>query len=567
MFVVRTCDEITRYSTHTHPPLIEMRACDDSTMTIEERGNTYTVTLPSGTEITFSTYYYWWMGHFISHIQIKPSILDVENSEGMCGRITNGNRNSADDFTLRDGSTLYPSYYNGYTFSRNWRVKENEQFFVDKPLVLSENINLRQYCICGDSTPERETFRCGLEAPLQSCLSQKAHAGNFHTTCSLLRRRRSLNGNGTVSATDSDDVIDNKQLVIEDDDELNGEIPPETNNEWPAGWTKNLAQSTCESQLKQEILEEALEVAHTSIDGYIKTCMSDIQLAGDTRFLQDTISTVRQTVYSEIVRNQSLFTNNNPNDTTSESTMSVAEMLLSGLCSNNCSQNGECQNGVCKCNTGFGKQDCSEDLSTPPSNISIPLNGICNTRERLCAKTNIQGVFSSRNITCLSRHFQIRNDGSWDYTSSQQMYAAEYKNTYLVACELPSSGRRKRSISTTIIADGYEINLSNDGTNFGEGVKIIIYDQDCFSCDIANLSCVSLDSCPDRLTSASQLSSTAIEGGGSSTTDTVSSTTTNAKTSTNIKTTRVPSTSTPFANLYMRSISIDKSKLHMNGRS
>lgn len=61
------------------------------------------------------------MGHFISHIQIKPSILDVENSEGMCGRITNGNRNSADDFTLRDGSTLHPSYYNGYTFSRNWR--------------------------------------------------------------------------------------------------------------------------------------------------------------------------------------------------------------------------------------------------------------------------------------------------------------------------------------------------------------------------------------------------------------------------------------------------------------
>lgn len=84
------------------------------------------------------------------------------------------------------------------------------------------------------------------------------------------------------------------------------------------------------------------------------------------------------------------------------------------------------------------------------------------------------------------------HDGSWKYTSSQHMYAAEYKNTYLVACDLPSSGRQKRSISTTVIADGFEINLSNDGTNFGEGVKIIIYDEDCYSCDIANLSCVSL---------------------------------------------------------------------------
>lgn len=43
MFVVRTCDEITTTSTHTHPPLIEMRACDDSSMIIQENGNTYTV--------------------------------------------------------------------------------------------------------------------------------------------------------------------------------------------------------------------------------------------------------------------------------------------------------------------------------------------------------------------------------------------------------------------------------------------------------------------------------------------------------------------------------------------
>ncbi|CAC5384240.1 unnamed protein product [Mytilus coruscus] len=523
MFVVRTCDEITRYSTHTHSPLIEMRACDDATMTIEENGNTYTV---------------------------NPSILDVENSEGLCGRITNGTRNITDDFTLRDGSTLHASYYNGYTFSRNWRVKESEQFFVDKPLILSENINLRQYCICGDSTPERETFRCGLEAPLQSCLSQTANAGHFHTTCSLLRRRRLINGNGTVSATDSDDVIDNIPLIIADDNELNGETPPETNTEWPAGWTKNLAQSTCESKLKQEILEEALEIAHTSIDGYIKTCMSDIQLAGDTRFLQDTISSVRQTVYSEIVRNQSLFTSSNTMTQRQNQQFLLLKCCSVDFVATTVAKTGKCQNGICKCNTGFGKQDCSEDLSTPPSNISIPLNGICNTRERLCAKTNIQGVFSSRNITCLSRHFQIRNDGSWNYTASQQMYAAEYKNTYLVACELPSSGRRKRSISTTVIADGYEINLSNDGTNFGEGVKIIIYDQDCFSCDIANLSCVSLDSCPDKLTSDSPTSSTVIEGGGNSpaTTDTVSCTTTSAKTSTNMKTTTIPSTSTPFTN-------------------
>lgn len=45
MFVMRTCDVITQYETHTHPPIIEMRSCDDSSMIVKENGGTYTVVI------------------------------------------------------------------------------------------------------------------------------------------------------------------------------------------------------------------------------------------------------------------------------------------------------------------------------------------------------------------------------------------------------------------------------------------------------------------------------------------------------------------------------------------
>lgn len=129
--------------------------------------------------------------------------------------------------------TVFLIIYINWSFFST-RVKNNESFFVDEP-DFNKDVNLRQYCICYDEASLKddpslkvETFLCGLEAPLHKCLTQTAHAGNFHTTCTKLRRRRSLNGNGTVSATDSDDVIDNKQMFIEESDEMNREIPPET---------------------------------------------------------------------------------------------------------------------------------------------------------------------------------------------------------------------------------------------------------------------------------------------------------------------------------------------------
>lgn len=77
------------------------------------------------------------------------------------------------------------------------------------------------------------------------------------------------------------------------------------------------------------------------------------------------------------------------------------------------------------------------------------------------------------------------------YTSSADVIKAEYRNAFMVSVNLQSS-RRKRSLPDVLAAEGYELNLSNDGIHFGESVNIIIYDEECSSCNATSMICVVL---------------------------------------------------------------------------
>lgn len=63
--------------------------------------------------------------------------------------------------------------------------------------------------------------------------------------------------------------------------------------------------------------------------------------------------------------------------------------------------------GVCLCDEGYNGDDCLEESSKPPSNIEIPANGLCGTRERECRRTNVYGMFNAKIVWCRRRHFQV----------------------------------------------------------------------------------------------------------------------------------------------------------------
>ncbi|CAG2228916.1 unnamed protein product [Mytilus edulis] len=120
LFLVRTCGtgSTAKMNIGSSSPYIERRNCDQSSMIIEEYGNFYQVTLPTGTEIEFYI-----ADGLIPVININPSVLDVENTDGLCGFISSDG-NAYDDFTLRDSQLVATDIK---VFVDSWRASLSEQ--------------------------------------------------------------------------------------------------------------------------------------------------------------------------------------------------------------------------------------------------------------------------------------------------------------------------------------------------------------------------------------------------------------------------------------------------------
>ena len=79
--------------------------------------------------------------------------------------------------------------------------------------------------------------------------------------------------------------------------------------------------------------------------------------------------------------------------------------FLSVICPGDCSGRGQCKDGKCSCDAGFGAMDCSIDLNKPPEVTSIQADGLCDLDVRRCKKVRLQGkqFLESEKLTC---HFQ-----------------------------------------------------------------------------------------------------------------------------------------------------------------
>ena len=63
--------------------------------------------------------------------------------------------------------------------------------------------------------------------------------------------------------------------------------------------------------------------------------------------------------------------------------------------------------GVCSCYDGFTGDDCSQEISTPPSGISIPSSGLCTLGTRKCKRTNVYGNFPSTTVWYQLKYIQV----------------------------------------------------------------------------------------------------------------------------------------------------------------
>ncbi|CAG2238562.1 unnamed protein product [Mytilus edulis] len=500
LFVVRICKNISKkvkYVRGLSTPFVDKRICDDKSMIIEENAasGVYDVTLSIGTTVSFRV-----SGDYISYITVKPSVLDLGSAEGLCGYISNENGKTDDDLRKRNETVTTTIIED---FAKSWEVTgTSESLFAENPPVLSYQNSLQSYCTCANEggphggITDNNFLHCNLSQPMEACYDVQTDF-SLDTRCSDGNRNKRSAGDPLQrvirSTDDTDDVIEFTPLTISED-VFDDSVPLELFRidkvpKWSNRWTYELAVSSCREYLTERFPPDLSDITGEYPDDYIETCVDDIKAAGDTSFMSTTLATMLTSAKSELERNQTL------KEETTEDGKTVLEKLTSLLCLNNCSSNGNCINGACVCNTMFGGEDCSRSRTTAPTNISVPELGLCQSRARSCRKTNIMGHFMPPDVWCNIQHFEILENNR-SYTGPPTISKAVIKHSYMVSCEFANARRKRSTSDATVFADGYEISVSNDGSNYGEVVTLIVFDEECYSCNTVNVTCTAIETCP-----------------------------------------------------------------------
>lgn len=285
---------------------------------------------------------------------------------------------------------------------------------------------------------------------------------------------------------DSDDIIESRPLKYDPNFDPN----PVYTLSWKNGWTETAARGYCENITlnnparigcqKYISMEKSTEVA-------IRECVLDIRDSGTTDFSRYTVESLNHDCFEKIKKYEVF---NIKNDFEEESVVATIGKLV---CPNDCSSNGVCTGGVCHCRSLYVGEDCSHAISTPPANLTLPGNGLCETSKRACSKTNIFGHFFSDTVYAKLEKFEITNFGR-TMVSSTYNTQATYINPTILRINFPPNSR---STSANIWGNGFYISLSYDAKHFGDSLVMIIYNDVCFSCNASTLECTNTSACQD----------------------------------------------------------------------
>ncbi|XP_069128899.1 von Willebrand factor D and EGF domain-containing protein-like [Argopecten irradians] len=459
--------------------VIEFNGCDKDVMkiktfrSINRFGSGYEIVLPSGTVVNFK-YGSMWMDSggpvTIHNIYVKPSVADWTASSGLCGYLDGTTDN---DFVMRNGSETQ----NADEFSNSWKVHTDSLFDPMIPSVTIPISTIHEYCICNDDVTASCSGSLAKPCPSSSSSSTTSDYVGYLDRCNNDRKRR--------DSSDDDTVYLPSWPNLAPTDDTESEVP-----DWTGNWTEASAAEACRDYLRASPLIQMCESVLQGFDSevYVPDCTKDIKATGSTMFMESTLNLLQTACISEAVRLENL-----TNERT-DSGVTILEDLLSISCPNNCSNVGTCVNGTCECEAGYDGTDCSESGDIPPY---LPQNrniGMCDLSINVCSKLVIAGEnFMPAQLTCKAQRFKL-DDGVVEVEGEPVTFSGTYVNSYLAVCSIPAS--RKRRSTSTDQPTGYKISMSNDGTTFSDEITFIIYNLNCFECNITAMTCSEMsDSC------------------------------------------------------------------------
>eukprot|EP00105_Crassostrea_gigas_P003759 XP_011416707.1 PREDICTED: von Willebrand factor D and EGF domain-containing protein [Crassostrea gigas] len=266
-------------------------------------------------------------------------------------------------------------------------------------------------------------------------------------------------------------------------------IPPTPT--WKNNWTESSAREYCENMMLNDPAQIECQKyipMDNSTKIAIEDCILDIRDSGTTEFSSLTRESMDHQCFEQI-KMYEVF--HEPEDFQE---VSVVQKIGQLVCPNNCSANGDCNEGICKCNGSYAGIDCSHDRSTPPSNLTLPEQGLCKTSKRACAKTNVYGVFISQTVFAKLEEFKITDSGELK-TVSTNVLEANYINPTMIRVTFPTNYRKRRTPFKNVYASGFNISLSYDEINYSDSVTLVIYNDLCYSCSASTMECNMTSAC------------------------------------------------------------------------
>ncbi|XP_062619852.1 uncharacterized protein LOC134281397, partial [Saccostrea cucullata] len=455
LYVVRTCAQVSSRDTEVLTVPYENLTLNRSTdLNIAKSGRLFEVTLPSGTRVSFELSY---DNSWISSVRVQAGVLDIGNSEGMCG---SANGHQSDDFIPRQGNVSTDNQ----TFALSWRVplKSQESLFSSNSdsFLKIGNYHPERYSLCtrgpdGSGDPNMHN----LPIPSMLCIEGESFTANLSVLSD-----RSNNGDFTDP--------------LSYDPEYNETESPRASG-WTNGWTESSARTFCENSFTNDAAVDMCETrAKVSSSSYVESCIADIKLSGNTTYLQDSLSTFKGACLAEVMHDEAYYVNK-----TSEGRFLV-EVITSYLCQQNCSGHGNCTNATCACFDGFIGTDCSTSTSTPPDVFILPFHGLCDKNSGSCQKIDVIGFFHSEHVWANLSCFLITSNGSV-ITTSVSVSKSTYHHFNHVSLELPMTPHK----SQTEAARGCNISMSYDGIVFSNHQTLLVYDKQKYKCDLESLTC------------------------------------------------------------------------------
>ncbi|XP_056011980.1 von Willebrand factor D and EGF domain-containing protein-like isoform X2 [Ostrea edulis] len=458
LYVVRTCAQVSFTQTELLTvPYERLTLNSPSDLYITKSGGLSEVIFPSGTRVSFDLSY---DKAWISSVRVQASVLDVGSSEGMCGL---ANRNENDDFIPRQGNNSKST--DNQEFALSWRIplNSNESLFSNNPdfPVNFDNYQSERYSLCKgrpDETGDSNIYN--IVTPSMFCMEGDSVAANLASVYN-----QSNNG----------DFVD----ALSYDPNYNETETPQVPG-WTNGWTESSARTFCVDSFNNDVaINTCGTMANVSSTSYVESCVADIQLSGNTTYLLDSLNTLKGVCSMEVMHNEVYYVEKSGNGKT------LVDVIMSLLCPQNCSGNGNCASGICECYGGFIGSDCSTRTSSPPEIFILPFQGLCHTGSGSCQNINMIGYFHSENIWTKLSCFTISSDGTVTNTTISTIQAT-YRHFNLISIELPMTTNNAENEA----ARGCNISLSYDGISFSNHQTFLMYDKQQYNCDLENLTCI-----------------------------------------------------------------------------